>query len=123
MVPYFLQKIRTLYDHRMIRMIMSLETEYIPLLFFFALIPLIIPDVFAYSCAAEYLEPGELCIDEFATLIEDRSPYQQLKEGINPKNIICNDGRELAFKVSNNLPVCMFPDSVIILTERGFIKN
>ena len=57
------------------------------------------------------------------TLIETRSPYLQMKSGISPENVICNDGRELAFKVSNNLAVCLFPDSVLKLTERNLVSK
>ncbi len=49
-------------------------------------------------------------------------PREQLAEGDNPEDILCYDERILKFKFSNNIPVCLFPDSIPKLLERGFIK-
>lgn len=88
------------------------------LLFAFALIPLSLSSISA-MCAEEY---GDNCVDTKGVLIKSPSPYSQLQNGILKENIICNDGRELIFKLTNNMPACVFPHSIEKLIERGWAK-
>lgn len=50
-------------------------------------------------------------------------PREQLREGHNPTDILCYDGRILKFKISNNAPVCLYPTSIDKLLDRGYIQN
>ena len=38
------------------------------------------------------------------------SPLKQIERGTLPQNVICNEGLQLVFKSSNNLPACVKPD-------------
>ncbi len=50
------------------------------------------------------------------------SPKQQLKKGVSPNNVICNEGLELIFKFSGNSPACIKPSSFPALAQRGWVK-
>lgn len=48
------------------------------------------------------------------------SPLQQIKAGLDPQKVQCKDEhKELIFKI-NNMPACVFHDSVSKLIERGW---
>ncbi len=48
------------------------------------------------------------------------SPLKQIERGTLPQNVICNEGLQLVFKSSNNLPACVKPSTAIKLIERGW---
>lgn len=48
------------------------------------------------------------------------SPHMQVKQGINPSDVTCNNGKELMMKVANGGPICLKPSSIERLMMRGF---
>src|SRR3989338_6050471 len=51
------------------------------------------------------------------------SPYEQVSIGIEPENVLCKDGLELIFKLKDNSPACVKPDSKLKLVEYGWAKS
>jgi len=47
-------------------------------------------------------------------------PLQQQKAGISINNVICAEGLKLIFKINDNTPACVKPQSVNVLKERGW---
>src|SRR3989338_708256 len=54
------------------------------------------------------------------TLLEDTSPRQQFRMGIDPKEILCKEGFYLALKTSN-LPVCLTLETLVKLRHANFV--
>jgi YVTN family beta-propeller protein len=50
------------------------------------------------------------------------SPIAQIKKGVSPNDVICNPGKNLLFKVSDDMPVCLNITSIPKLIERGWAK-
>ncbi len=50
-----------------------------------------------------------------------KSPIIQVKQGIAPSDVTCNDGLELVFKVSDNSPACVKPNTAVKLIQRGWL--
>ena len=48
-------------------------------------------------------------------------PLKQINSGIEPSKVTCTEGLELALKFSNGMPVCLKPNSVSKLMERGWV--
>jgi len=48
------------------------------------------------------------------------SPKQQVKQGIEPMNIICKEGLDLIFKSTDNSPACVKPETAKKLIQRGW---
>lgn len=48
------------------------------------------------------------------------SPLQQVKNGVNPTNVICVDGMELVLRYTDGKPACIKSSSVSKLIERGW---
>jgi len=48
------------------------------------------------------------------------SPLQQIKNGVEPTNVICIDGMELVLKYTDGKPACVKSSSVSKLIERGW---
>jgi len=48
------------------------------------------------------------------------SPRMQVKQGVVPSDVICNDGLELVFKNSDNSPACVKPQTAEKLIQRGW---
>jgi len=51
------------------------------------------------------------------------SPKKQLQSGVLAEEIKCKEGLELAFKNTNNSPVCVKSGTLQKLIERGWAKN
>ena len=70
-------------------------------------------------------EKQELKDQRIAAIKEKRenyvSPRDQYGLGLEPKDIICGEGKELVVKVANDMPMCLGPDAVFILMDRGII--
>ena len=49
------------------------------------------------------------------------SPRDQVSLGLEPSEIICDEGKELVIKVSNGMPMCLGEKAVIVLMDRGII--
>ena len=47
-------------------------------------------------------------------------PLKQIRDGQNPVNVTCTEGKELVLKQSNGLPACLNPSSVEKLIARGW---
>jgi len=47
-------------------------------------------------------------------------PLQQIRDGVEPSHVTCNEGMELLVKQSNGIPACVKPTSVAKLVERGW---
>lgn len=47
-------------------------------------------------------------------------PLKQVKSGINPSSVTCDNGLQLVLKMSNGNPACIKPNSVAKLVERGW---
>ena len=50
-------------------------------------------------------------------------PVKQMKAGISPHDITCNEGLDLIFKSHNGKPVCVKPFTASILMERGWAMS
>jgi len=48
-------------------------------------------------------------------------PLKQIKEGVEPQNVVCKTGMELIFKISGS-PACVNSSSVEKLVQRGWIS-
>ena len=51
-----------------------------------------------------------------------KPPLKQLKDGVKPQDVKCNEGKVLVFKKSNFLPICIYSDSVTKLEQRNYIQ-
>ena len=51
---------------------------------------------------------------------EVQRPLQQLKNGINPEDIVCKEGLKLIFKPSNEKPACVTAHTLEDLVARGW---
>jgi hypothetical protein len=49
-----------------------------------------------------------------------KSPLQQLRDGINPNEVKCDQGLQLIFKLEDMSPICAKPDTVKILIDRNW---
>ncbi len=47
-------------------------------------------------------------------------PNQQFALGVDPNDVVCEEGLELIFKSTDGSPVCVRPGSVTKLIERGW---
>lgn len=50
-------------------------------------------------------------------------PLKQLKMGILPNEIICKPGLELAFKTSDDSPVCVKPETIRMVDELSWLTR
>jgi len=50
------------------------------------------------------------------------SPYEQMSMGLDTTEIVCAEGLELVIKISNGLPRCLNPDTVVMLLDRGIVS-
>ncbi len=50
-------------------------------------------------------------------------PMKQMKSGIAPQDITCNEGLDLIFKSHNGKPVCVKPFTASVLMERGWAMS
>lgn len=50
------------------------------------------------------------------------SPLKQIESGVSIKDVTCKQGFQLIFKAEEGSPVCVKPDTVNILIERGWAK-
>jgi len=70
-------------------------------------------------------ERQEFMDERIAELNERRenslTPRDQIALGMEPTDVMCIEGYELVIRTSNNMPVCMAPDTAVILLERGVI--
>ena len=83
------------------------------------------------SFAVQY--SNDVCIDTLCSdmksnyvLVSSNSiayfppPLKQIREGQNPSDVTCTEGKSLVLKQSNGLPACVFASSVSKLIERGW---
>jgi len=56
------------------------------------------------------------------SLLSVAFPLQQLKLGIEAKNVVCNGGFQLIIKAEDGSPACVKPNTSKILVERGWAK-
>jgi len=54
---------------------------------------------------------------------EISSPLKQIKAGVPSDEVKCKDGLILAIRTSNDLPICVKPDSLNKMIERGIVEN
>jgi len=50
-------------------------------------------------------------------------PMKQMKAGIAPQDITCNEGLDLIFKSHNGKPICVKPFTASVLMERGWAMS
>jgi hypothetical protein len=63
-------------------------------------------------------------IPECQTFIpKSLSPIEQIRIGVPPEKIQCDEGLELIFKPSINSPKCVKPETKIKLIERGWVSS
>jgi hypothetical protein len=48
------------------------------------------------------------------------SPIMQMKEGVAPSQVLCNEGLQLMLKKSNGSAICVSSESASILMQRGY---
>ena len=98
-MKYLISKIRIIYDILMSNYDVKLIWIVIPLVFF-----------------------GIMGIQEsFAEEKPQLSLKLQIKQGVLPENIICNENMILIFKSSNNIPACVKQSTSEKLIQRGWI--
>jgi len=51
------------------------------------------------------------------------SPRMQVLQGVLPSDVNCKSGFDLIFKTSNNMPLCVKPETAKRLVERGWTIN
>ena len=66
---------------------------------------------------------GFTFIDSIYAIAYFPPPLKQISNGIDPSNVTCTEGLELVLKISNGLPACVKPSSVVILIERGWAAH
>ena len=49
-----------------------------------------------------------------------KTPLEQIKNGLLPKNVVCKDGLKLIFKFTDSSPACVSPGTKTKLIERGW---
>lgn len=54
--------------------------------------------------------------------LQTMSPLKQVKGGILPENVVCQDGRKLILKSTDNSPACVFSSTVKDLIKHGWKK-
>ncbi|MEE8180216.1 MAG: hypothetical protein V3T67_00090, partial [Nitrosopumilaceae archaeon] len=59
----------------------------------------------------------------FPSQIEIQRPLLQVKNGILPENIVCREGLELIFKLSNEKPACVTTQTFLHLIQRGWFGS
>ena len=64
--------------------------------------------------------PDQICGSIYGYDSQYIPPKKQLKNGVSPKDVKCNEGLELTFKASNDMPACVKPSTVEILIQRGW---
>ena len=53
----------------------------------------------------------------------DPSPKLQIKSGVKPESVSCNEDHELIFKATTGSPACVKPETSIILIQRGWASE
>jgi len=51
------------------------------------------------------------------------APQQQIKDGVAPTDVLCNEGLELIFKLASNSPSCVTPETAEKLIQRGWTSS
>ena len=51
---------------------------------------------------------------------EFKSPLKQIQTGVNPDNVICNEGLQLLMKISTSNAICVSESTADILLKRGY---
>lgn len=75
------------------------------------------------SDALEAVEAGTLPLPPQVEPMKEKeiaSPVAQLKSGVQPDNVECKVGLQKAMKPSSNIPVCVKPDTLKSLLQRGW---
>lgn len=75
------------------------------------------------SDALEAVEAGTLPLPPQVEPMKEKeiaSPIAQLKSGVQPDNVECKVGLQKAMKPSSNIPVCVKPDTLKSLLQRGW---
>lgn len=75
------------------------------------------------SDALEVVEAGTLPLSPQVEPMKEKeiaSPIAQLKSGVQPDNVECKVGLQKAMKPSSNIPVCVKPDTLKSLLQRGW---
>ena len=73
------------------------------------------------------LNPGNLDYDEklecLSTPIKNMTPKQQLEKGIYHENVICQNNFKLVQKIDENVSVCVKPETLEKIIQRGWGKE
>jgi len=59
-------------------------------------------------------------IDDENIINPKMTPLKQIANGVSPQEVICSEGFELIFKVTNGFPACIKPSNAMKLVERGW---
>ena len=82
---------------------------------------------FDYFCTVHQWMTGSISVLPMETIQSDniseiQKPFKQVKSGVDPKDVVCKPGKKLSFKVSDDMPVCLFEKSVLKLLSWGWVK-
>lgn len=66
------------------------------------------------------LDGSDLYFGKINDVAKKITPLQQLKVGVEPSHVQCADGLQLAIKSSNSDPICLRPETLTKLEERGW---
>ena len=92
----------------------------------FLIFALVLIPIFGNVVYAQCTPDTVPCVDSRSTPAsihpdDAGTPRHQLEQGRTYDEILCAGDRELHFKSSNGMPVCLFSDSIQTLMKRGFI--
>ena len=65
--------------------------------------------------------PDAKTVDGINTVLPP--PHVQIRNGIEPGNILCNEDLVLIFKSTDNSPACVKPESIPKLIQRGWARS
>ena len=83
---------------------------------------------FDYFCTVHPWMTGSISVLPMANFQSDnisaiQKPFKQVKNGVDPKDVVCNPGKKLLFKVSDDMPICLFEKSVPKLLAWDWVKT
>jgi len=69
------------------------------------------------------MKDGTKMFDNMGMKKRTMPPIKQIKAGIAPQEVTCNEGLDLIFKSNNGKPVCVKPFTASVLLERGWAMS
>ncbi|MCH7559929.1 MAG: hypothetical protein IIC67_00930 [Thaumarchaeota archaeon] len=75
--------------------------------------------LFGIVTTVSYVDAQESLLDDSDDMIQYKAPLRQIRDdGVSPKDVKCNIGKVLFFKISNKSPVCIYETSIEKLNSK-----